>query len=315
MAKRKAGLHKRISSIFDGVPLPTSRAKQAGPAQDVSAPPPETPVELVTPPPPPPVPVESAPPALPPEKPLAQPDLSEPQPVAPPIRPPTTPYMPPPPRHRSISAPPNFAQTQTTPMRPAAKKAYPQEVDTGFLQRQKERFLTPPPGISATRQKMMVLLMAGLAISFAIVIVRSLSSSGGSTTPTKTAIPGIPTSTITPAPTGAKTTEIKIDWQAPDPYSATSRDPMYVEPESGSTLENTTDHKSIDLVVKSIVVGRGRPSATIDIRRLDKTVEKTVLVHEGETVLGATVIRIWDGGVEFEKNGKRWSVPMMELQQ
>ena len=51
------------------------------------------------------------------------------------------------------------------------------------------------------------------------------------------------------------------------------------------------------LVVRGILFSRDNPSAVVG----------TEVVHEGDKVLGATIVRINKDSVEFEKNGERWS--------
>jgi len=51
-----------------------------------------------------------------------------------------------------------------------------------------------------------------------------------------------------------------------------------------------------DLIVKGVVIS-DNPSAVIG----------NSIVHEGETIMGATVIRINQDSVEFEADGKKWT--------
>jgi len=49
-------------------------------------------------------------------------------------------------------------------------------------------------------------------------------------------------------------------------------------------------------VVAGILYSADKPSAAVDRK----------IVHEGDTIHGATVVKIYKDKVEFEKNGKRW---------
>ncbi|MHC4596710.1 MAG: hypothetical protein ACYS19_17420 [Planctomycetota bacterium] len=90
----------------------------------------------------------------------------------------------------------------------------------------------------------------------------------------------------------------EIDWEIPAPYPTTYRDPM----RPGSTITTQTNTERLEtgrigrLIVKSIVYSEDNPSAVIGSR----------IVHEGEEVLGATVVKINRDSVEFEAGEKRW---------
>ena len=63
-----------------------------------------------------------------------------------------------------------------------------------------------------------------------------------------------------------------------------------------SSTEDDSQHP-VRLKVRGIAYSYDRPSAVIG----------TTIVHEGDVVLGATIVRISRGSVEFEVNGETWT--------
>jgi hypothetical protein len=156
------------------------------------------------------------------------------------------------------------------------------------LQQIKDRLFAPRPDVGATRQKAMVVLAPVLFIVMVLMLIKVFSS---------------------PSRTIAEPAEVKpvntidasvyeIDWEIPAPYPTTYRDPM----RPGSTITTQTNTERLEtgrigrLIVKSIVYSEDNPSAVIGSR----------IVHEGEEVLGATVVKINRDSVEFEAGEKRW---------
>lgn len=263
MAKHKAGLHKTVSAIFDGVPLPGREGTDKPSRGDG----PERPREQT--------------PAKPDEERLQSPADVKPAPVKPPTAKPATPShmtptkpKPPEPVEPPVQpAPPKITKRETV-KKPAAKVAgqRPWERITGKL-------LTPKAGVSTQRQKTMVILIPVLFIVMIFVFTRVLN------TPSRV--------TAQPAgsgPTGSAGGSKGIEWQVPEPYPTTLRDPMQI----GST---TTEIKTSELVVKGIVYSEDNPSAVVG----------NEIVHEGEEVMGATVVKINSDSVVFEMDGKEWT--------
>ena len=79
--------------------------------------------------------------------------------------------------------------------------------------------------------------------------------------------------------------------RVPMPRPKSLRDPM----QFGSAASE--QDKNEKLIVKGIVYCEDDPSAVIGSQ----------IVHEGDEVTGATVVKISEDSVEFEKNGKRWT--------
>ena len=261
MAKRKAGLQKKISSIFDGVPVPTKQeqeqAADAAP-QKASYPIPKTPS---------PPPASSAVP-----------------------------------RPRVQNAPDQLE----TPV-----KSYPK------LEKQKERpprrIDTPAPSKHKTlvvhyddenpKQKKLMALVGFLAVAFVVIFARNFIPAGSTPRPTDATEGPAETAVAPPL-----TAEIKIDWEKPPPFPELPYDPMarpkpepvVVEPTPPPPEEVKPPEKPDplkDLVVKGIVHSADRPAALIG----------DIMVHEGEKVLGCTVLKISRSSVDFEKDGKKWT--------
>ncbi len=67
--------------------------------------------------------------------------------------------------------------------------------------------------------------------------------------------------------------------------------------DSGAAVTDEGGQRPVNLKVRGIAFSHDRPSAVIG----------TTIVHEGDAVLGATVVRIGKAGVEFEVNGETWT--------
>lgn len=260
MAKRREGLHKQISAIFDGVPIPKGDGAERAPR----APTPDGTGHVL--------------PKLP-----AAPRQLTPSTAKPPqpAETPPTPKLREPGQSLPKAAPAKRAEADAAvkPKRQIRGRQIPQWQKS--LEQIKTKLFTPKPGVSATRQKAIVILAPALFIVMIFVFIRVLSgpspmtSMGQSFGPTN--------------PVGGS--DNKIDWQIPDPYPTTLRDPM----QFGSVT--VTEAGTSGLTVRAIVYSRDDPVALIGRRR----------VHEGDKVLGATIVKINEGSVEFEMNGKRWT--------
>ena len=252
MEKRKAGLQKLVSTIFDGVPIP----KDNGAQQPSGAPAPERPD------------YEGHPEH---DKGLRAPALAKPP--APSHLTPTTPKP-----QEPVELPPKAAPAKQTKADAAVKTAR-QIPWQQTLERIRNKLFAPKPGVSNRRQKTMTIMVPVLFIVLIFVFTQVLST---------------PSHKITKAqgfgPASAVAGSNKIDWQIPAPYSTTLRDPM----QFGST---TTQSGTGGLIVKGIVFSKDNPSAVIGDQ----------IVHEGDKVLGATIVKINVDSVDFERNDKKWT--------
>jgi hypothetical protein len=252
--KKRLGLHKKISSIFEGVPLP-----QPG---DIQPPPPpsgESPAE------------GAGERGGIPQKPL-------------------------PPPFQTLRA--SQASRPYEASRPLPQAAVSQpKADTAkagglisMWQKIKDKLLAPKPGVSGTRQKVMLVLVPVLFIVLIFVAISVMVP------PQKARIP--PQGSLATA-AGSDT---KIDWEIPPPYPATLRDPMQPAPSAiipGKTRPGTKEAEAAKsagrLIVKGILYSDDKPSAIIG----------TQIVHEGDKIYGVTVVKINKDSVEFEIEGKK----------
>src|SRR4030042_1618184 len=171
MSKYKAGLHKDVSSIFNGVSLPKNDSAQtpssipAAGHQDHNAlksPPPETPAQK--------------PPAS--ETQVQKPSAPEPSvaksPAAePPTQKPLTPSNITSTKPKS-QQPPKEAPAKQSKATTAAKSARQPQWQKK-LEMVKSKLLTPKDGVSATKQKEMVVLIPVLFIALIFVFIRVFS--------------------------------------------------------------------------------------------------------------------------------------------
>ena len=153
----------------------------------------------------------------------------------------------------------------------------------------KSKLFTTKPGAGGTKQKAMVVIVPVLFIVLVIFVLRG----GVFGTSVHNAQAGEENNNPAGVPAGL---DNQIDWEIPEPYPITLRDPMQLGPVVMGT--NQTETKElVKLIVKSILYSEDNPSAIIDNR----------IVHEGDQIQDANVININKDGVEFEMNGKKWT--------
>jgi len=256
MLKYKAGLHKEVSAIFNGVSLPKNDGTQrpsATPApahQDYSAP---------------------KPPA--PEPPTQKPP-------APSHMTPTKPK----PEQLPLQSPPKAAPAKQPKAGTAIKAAGRQIPWQRTLEQIKSKLFAPKPGVNATRQRVMVILAPVLFIALIFVFIQVFS-----TPSQKITGPG----TSGPVKAAAAGPDSKVDWQVPNPYPTTLRDPM----QFGPVITQTGQADTSGLIVKGIVYSKNNPCAVIGDQ----------IVHQGDKILDVVIIKINENSVEFEVNGKKWT--------
>jgi hypothetical protein len=328
MSKRKAGLHKEVSSIFRDMPgspddgasetrhVPVLAPAEYRPSEPK---PPEQAVCVETEPVVPsgkPQSGQEQPRTLPQEHEAAEPEPSQrpaiPEPEAQPDEtqstfshrehePRLTSGRPP---RTEPSDQPDYSRPEPQPdqkrVHPSPKAAPSKQpkvtvttkvIGLGPLGRLKNKLLAPKPGVNQKRQKVMVLLVPLLAIILIVVYV-------------KVVIP--PSSTLAKQEQGKNATSVKdsddeIDWEIPPPYPATLHDPMQSVPRfvarAAPVTPETGEQQAEAIIISSILHSSDKPSAAIGDR----------ILHEGDTVAGATIIKISKDSVEFERNGKKWT--------
>lgn len=251
MSKHRAGLHKKVSAIFDGVSLP----KDDGAQQPSTAP------------------ASGHPDYIAPKPPAPEPPAAKPP--APSHMTPTKPKP-----KQPVVQPPPKAVPAKQPKADTAIKAAGQIPWQRTVEQMKNKLFAPKPGVSTTRQKKMVILAPVLFIVLVFMFIRAFSTpSGAKATP-----PALEPSGAVAVSNG------ETDWQVPELYPATLRDPMRF----GSV---TTQARTDELIVKGIVYSEDNPSAVIGDQ----------IVHEGDKVLDVAIVKINEDSVELEANGKRWT--------
>ena len=141
-----------------------------------------------------------------------------------------------------------------------------------------DKFLTPQPGINPLRQKVTLVIVAILPLVLIFVLVRIF------TKPAKTGTKSAKTNV-------AAAVDSQINWQIPPPLPENFRDPMVF----GSSGQSQQDQGGP--VVKGIVYSEDNPCAVVGER----------IVSVGDTVNGATVMKINPDSVEFTAGDKKWT--------
>jgi hypothetical protein len=319
MAKSKLGLQKEVSKIFLGIQIPKKDtagkdARSTSPASPIIPPAQVAPAPIpamVTPPAPviPPVSVPSAPvsvasaaapvapapakytspkPAAAAPKPFT---IPEPTPQSTPQASRQTVYEPPKSRQATYEPPAHSPKPSpapsTAPAPVSEKQSRPEPVvkqhrELPFLkiwEQVKVKLLTPKRGTSPTKQKVMILAAPVLLVVFILVITQAVKKS-----PSTTAKPSKKAS-------AAVAFEGKINWELPAVIPDNLRDPM-VFGATGQSKETTSGP-----VVKGIVYSEDNPCAVVGDR----------IVSVGDTVGGATVVKINTDSVEFAMGDKNWT--------
>ena len=151
-----------------------------------------------------------------------------------------------------------------------------------IIENVKAKLLTLKQGAALDRQKMMLLLFPVLAIVLLLVVVNAVKTSPGtSVTPLNKATAAVP---LSPGS--------KINWEIPQPIPANLRNPMVFGPPQ---LRETELLEA--LAVKGIVYSEDNSSAIIGDR----------IVSAGDTVAGATIVKINSDSVDFAMGDKKWT--------
>lgn len=268
MMKHKAGLHKEVSSIFDGVPIPQKGNAQSTPSGPHTPTPGKRTSNTPTPP---------RPPVPDFQRPAKESSLAatlqsqQQQPAQPP---------------KATPAKPAKSAKSAKPAKPPKDNKANAAITTArqirwqqALEQIKNKLFASQPGVNAIKQKAMVLLVPILFIVLIVMFTRVL----GVSSPKKSVAASIGSSSTT------ANSSNKIDWQIPALYPTTLRDPMKIVRVTAAANEAGT------LTITGIVYS-DTPSAVINNQ----------IVSEGDKVSGATVVKINRDSVEFEMNGKKW---------
>ncbi|MFA5239745.1 MAG: hypothetical protein WC476_08590 [Phycisphaerae bacterium] len=244
MSDYKAGLHKDVSEIFNGVSLPEDNSRQKSSA-------------------------------LPGQ---GSRDYNAPKPPVPSHMTPTKP--------KPEQSPPKAAEVKQPKAGTAIKTGEPKAWQRS-LERIKSKLFPEKPGVNSGRQKTMVILAPILFIVLIFMFVRTFSS------PSQKVKGTGKSASLNASAADSKT---KLDWQVPQPYPATLRDPMQFGSAAPRTSQAEGETSTAGLIIKGIVYSKDSPCAVIGDR----------IVHEGDKVLDVVIVKINENSVEFEANGKKW---------
>jgi hypothetical protein len=148
----------------------------------------------------------------------------------------------------------------------------------------KSKIFVPKAGVDAGRHKTMVILMPLLLVVFIFIIIRVSNRPSPKSARAQNSEKANVDSSVA-------TYEKKINWQVPDPYPASLRDPMQPGLSAGGQGGNG------GLTVKGIVYSEDNSSAVVNSQ----------IVHQGDKISGVTVVKINKNGVEFEMDGRKWT--------
>jgi hypothetical protein len=287
--KNKAGLHKQVSSVFKGVPVPQNKGTQQ--SSDKPAP-------------------KRTPDPSP--KPAANKQNSQSSLIARLSQPEDSPSEAKQSQTASVSK--KLTSTNQIPKSPPAKKlSQPkepsrqfvsppednpliEEASDGLLQQIKDKLFTPKSGSSPAKQKAMVIMIPILAIIMIFAFRQVLSKSPRKTKGTE--------NDDTPIVVSNANSGNEIDWQIPEPITIISRDPVKLPDESNTQNPEqnpeqngatNTENKAL-IMIKDIVYSHDKPSAVIGSR----------IVYVGDKINGMTIVSIDRDSVEFDKDGERW---------
>jgi hypothetical protein len=262
MASFKAGLHKRISSIFDGVPL------QKDSADSVSQ---KTAVADFVP---------------------GQPDGSG-----------AAPY---PTQQQSYSPPSRpvqkfYTDTVEEPRKPVSKVKAPQETAFSRIYKTlKAKLLPKTSAIELQRQKASLILVPVLCLVLVFIFVKFVLPPS----PKKVHVPVIQTG----ADEAVKS--VKINWQIPQPISASLRDPMrtgnFVPVQGHGQTDDTIQPSAAGgIFLAGIVFSEDKAAAIIGSQ----------IMYAGEKIEDVTIVKVeknmvtfeWKGQTKTLKVGQNWN--------
>jgi len=240
MAKNKFGLHKEVTSIFDGVPLP-----QRGQPHESS--------QMST---------------------SGRTGYVPPRPVIP---------TPQPQQYQESPKPKENLKPMTKLRKPKTEASIKTKAKMPLnqtIQAIKNKLFAEKPGVDPARQKLMTVLVPVLFVVLIVVFFKVF----------KTPAPNVvPAAGLGPAVASA-VTKTQTEWEMPPIYPPTLRDPMKIRP-----VVDTQEGSNL-LLVTGIVLSEN-PSAIVSNQ----------IVHEGDKILDATIIKISKNSVVFEAKGKTWT--------
>ena len=301
--KNKAGLQKKVSSVFKGVPVPQNNGTQQSSGTPASNQTPDVSQKPV-----------SA------DRQISQnslikklnqsKDLSDkaeqnkdanilPKPTS-------TNRMPQTPPINKLSQPKESLTQAATATQPESSPII-EETSDGLWQQIKDKLFTSKPGVSPTKQKAMVVMVPVLAIIMVFVFRQVLSKA-----PRQTEGAGTDDAPVLVANAD---TGNEIDWKIPEPIAIITRNPIKLPDESNT--QNTEQNETAGndtmgkIIVRDIVYSKDKPSAVIGSK----------IVYVGDKINDVTILKINRASIEFEQNGERWEqnirdgtkIPILEV--
>ena len=284
--KNKAGLHKQVSSVFKGVPLPQNNGARQ----------PSTPEPNQKP--------DGSPKPMPANQQMSKSSLikklsesEEPSESTGQNQIADNSKKPAPvnkmPQSTPVSKPLQAKEPLKHKTPQPEESVFIEESGDGLWQQIKDKLFTPAPGESPVKQKAMVIMIPVLAIIMIFAFRQVLSKAPNETKGSETDDAPIPVSNVDSGD--------EINWQIPEPIKIITRDPVQLPDEDNTqnggekTEQNGTANTEDDgaLIIKDIVYSRDKPSAVIGSR----------IVYEGDEINGMTIIKINRDSIEFEKDG------------
>ncbi len=252
MAKRKPGLQKELSNIFDGVPIPTDENQSQAESKNLSEKDTSTPTT-------PKVQLkheqnesDSRTAVLEESSESQQPELEAPD-----------------------------SQQQAVVETPHVPQKSRVAVSTGIWDKIRSRIISSDSGASPARQMATIVIVPVLLVVVFFLFSKNFKKP-------RRPDPAGQAGPITAAHADA------LDWPIPVVYPETLRDPMKINTVSLSQLPGGTGGV---FAVKGIVFSEDDPAVVIGEQ----------ILHQGDSIYGAKIVRITRDSVRFEKNGKQWT--------
>jgi hypothetical protein len=321
MAKRKSGLHKKISSIFDGVQITKENLQTSSGVNQEEERPQEVSPQIDSP--------ASVQPVCETEE-NYLPSYADPI-VPPPVLPqdiddsndeiqaetdsPVEPsyeletgYQQPADPVETPSAPTSQDYNYNTPVEPAFENKPEDEPEIREeyqpVKSEKPVFKVPSQKTSQKttgtvgnrKNKVMVFLMVSLSVVMAFILMNAFDFSFSS--PSNTSASTLPEE----QPESVIASSVDIGWEKPALISELNRNPMTpvtvpdIVEEQDSGLQESNPSELPEFSIVGIVYSEEKASAIID----------QDIVHEGDVIEGVTIMMIDRTYVEFEKNGVKW---------
>ena len=271
MAKKKAGLHKKVSSIFEGVPIPGQKVpmEEKTPGSGKS-------------------PTKDREPAVSQSRQI----LREPVPDT----------------KQQEKKPPKHVPAKTAEKPPAA------------FGRKEYKLTAPFAGAGGTKEKIKLAMLPILSIILVMVLISAFNKGSGSSKTSATSTKDSKNVQKTEDTDGMFETEttvnpnVTITWKPPDKYPNELRDPMVISGSNGSLTKAMTMKNGVpiggpgsveyvNIVIRSILYSADGRSVIIGDE----------ILSEGDTVSGALIKKINKDDVEFEKNGKKFSIKLLRI--